>query len=201
MEKLRTIPQSTINKIRRNPKESRLAYLEYGKFSDINKYSDREITELIYGIYKFQTILLTDGDYFLNLNDVIKSVCKLENVTYIQKPTKEDFKTNAHNSFRNIRTFYVSNYYLITEKEVCGTTEHKITAFLHKTGAINKGRNQFSNLFSCRNHYQTLQDFKNGLFLKDLYHPIKRYINGLFFNDDYRIGEFEVKSSFSIELP
>ncbi|MFV0265797.1 MAG: hypothetical protein ACK5HT_01550 [Draconibacterium sp.] len=201
MEKLRTIPQSTINKIRRNPKNSGLAYLEYGRYSEINEYSDREITEMIYGIYQSQRILLTDGDYFLNLNDVVKTTCKLEDVTYIQKPTKEDLKTNAHNSIRNIRTFYVSDYYLVTENKVAGNTEHKITTFLYKIGAINKGRNQFSNLFSCRNHYQTLQEFKAGLFPKDLYHPIKRYINGLFFNDDYRIGEFEVKSNFIIELP
>jgi len=201
MEKLRTIPQSTINKFRRNLKKSGLAYLEYGKYSDINEYTDREIMEMIYGIYRFRKTLLTDGDYFLNLNDVVKTVCKLEEVTYIQKPTKEDLKTNAHNSIRNIRTFYVSDYYLITEEEITGNTEHKITAFLYKVGAINKGRNQYSNLFSCSNYYKTLQVFKAGLFPKDLYHPIKRYINGLFFRDDYRIGEFEVKSNFTIELP
>lgn len=199
MEQIRKIPQQVINKVRNSPQTSGLAFEKYGKHSDINKYSDREITEMLYGIYTDSKTILVDGDYFVNLNEVVEIVCVLDKATYYKRPTAEDFKTNAHNIIRNIRTFYVKDYFLVTSNPVAGQTRHKITNHLSKIGAIQPGRNEFSGLFSKRNHYQTLQHFKQGLFPKDLYHPIKRHINGQFFNDDYRLSDFKVETDFVVE--
>lgn len=199
MEQLRKIPQTRINKVRNSPQDSGLAFQQHGKYSDIKKYSDREITEMIYGIYTDTKMILVDGDYFIDLKDVTEIICVLDNATYIKKPTADNFKTNSHNSINNIRTYYIKDYFLVTKNEVAEQTRHKITNLLCKIGAIKQGRNEFIGLFSIPNDYQSLQTFKQGIFPKDLYHPIKRYINGLFFQDDYCIDNFKVESKFKIE--
>ncbi|WP_321296613.1 hypothetical protein [Marinifilum fragile] len=201
MEKLKVVPNSTVNKIRNNPDNYGLSYHDFGKSSNIVDYSEREIIEMFYGIYKDQKILLVDDGYFLDLKEVNEIVCELEDVTYFRKPTDNDLRLNSYNSIRNIRTFYVKDYFLITKNEISGVKRHQITQYLYKIGAINKGRGRYANLYSCSNHYKILQDFKEGLAPKDLYYPIKRYINGLFFNDDYKISNFRVKSNIRIELP
>jgi hypothetical protein len=199
IEKLKTIPQGIINRVRNYPIESGLAFQKFGKYSDIKQYSDREITEMIYGLYTDKQMILVDGDYFVDLNDVIETICVLDKAAYHKEPTKEDFKTNLQNTVRNIRTFYVKDYILVTKIEVGGTTRHKITNLLYKIGAIREGQNKFIGLFSISNDYKTLHSFTQGLFPKVLYHPIKRYINGLFFQDDYHISNFNVESNFKIE--
>ena len=52
MEKLKAIPHSTISKVRTNPSSSGLMYEKFGKSTDIKDYSDREISEMILGIYR-----------------------------------------------------------------------------------------------------------------------------------------------------
>lgn len=199
MERIRKIPQPRINEVRKAPKTSGLAFEMYGKHSDIKMYSDREISEMLYGIYSHSKIILVDADYFVNLSDVIETVCVLNKATYNKKPTSEDLNTNAYNTIRNIRTFYVKDYYLITKSTIAGKTRHQISNYLLRIGAIRQGRKEFKGLYSVSNQYQTMQKFKQGLFPKDLYHPIKRHINGLFFDDDYYISNFKVESKFVIE--
>ena len=193
-DKLKPLSKSLINKIRNS--QTRLKIEDYGKLLSIKDYTEREISEMYYGIYKEKKMLLTDDDLFINLNEIISSSCILENVSYYKKPTKENLKNNSHNIISNIRTFYIKDYFLISESEIEGLKKHKITKYLYKIGFLNKGRGKFSELFSIANDYQTLQ---YGIYPKDLFHPIKRYINGMFFNDDYAISEFKVVSDIKIE--
>lgn len=62
MEKLRQIPKYRINKIRKAPEQNGLIFRSHGKSSDINDYTDREIIEMLYGIYKYRKFLLVDGN-------------------------------------------------------------------------------------------------------------------------------------------
>lgn len=195
MEKIKNIEKSKIIKVYNKPDQSGLAYKLYGKSENINDYSGREINEMILGIYRHTKYLLVDGDYFVNLEDVIKSECVLQDVSYYKKPTLKTFKDNSINIISNIRTFYVKDYYIITEKPIAGITKHKITKYLNKIGFLNSGRGKYRGLFSIANDYQTLQ---GGKYPKDLFYPIKRYINGLFFSDDYKISDFEVVTSLTI---
>lgn len=194
MEKLKTIPQYRINKVKTSPDQSGLTFKEHGKSSNINDYTDREISEMLFGIYRDKKILLVDGDYFINLADVVKSECILASVSYIKKPTLNDYRNNSHNTIDNIRTFFVEDYFLITKTPIEGLTKHKITRYLNKIGSLTKGRGQNARHHSIANDYKSLQ---NG-YPKDLFHPIKRYINGLFFENDYKIADFEVTSNIHI---
>lgn len=195
MEKIKKIEKSRIEKVYKNPDNTSLAYKSYGKYGNISDYSEREINEMILGIYRDKKYLLADGDYFVNLENVIKSECILQDVSYYKKPTLKTFKDNSCNLISNIRTFYVKDYYLITKEQYGGITKHKITKYLYKIGFLNSGRGKYSGLFSISNDYKTMQ---GGKFPKDLFHPIKRYINGLFFNDDYKVSDFEVITSLKI---
>lgn len=199
MENLKKIDKSYINKVRNAPNKSGLLFEKYGKSSNVNDYTDREITEMVYGLYTEKKMILVDGDYFIDLNDVTEVICELDQATYFKKPTREDYKTNNHNSISNIRTFYIRNYWLITNQDVHGIKKHKITRLLYKIGALRQGRNNFKKLYSISNDYVAFQKFKQGLYPKDLYHPIKRFINGLFFQDDYKISNFKVDSDIKLE--
>lgn len=194
------IPKANINKIRYSKfRNDGLAYKEFGEHNDIQNYTDEEITQMFYGMYPFKKMLLVDGDYFIKLTDIIEIVCVLEKVTYYKAPTHEDFKTNAHNRISNIRTFYIKDYFLITQNEVNGTLKHKITNFLHKVGELRRGRGEFSGLFSYKNQWKILYSFKQGYYSRDLFQPIKIYINDLFFSDGYYLSNFKVESNFKIE--
>ena len=194
MEKIKLIPKFKLDRIREYPDQSNLKFKDFGKSPNINDYSDREIAEMVYGIYRFSRRLLIQ-DVFVDLEDVIKAECILKEVTYINKPTKESNKHNSHNVISNIRTFYVEDYFLITREPIGGLTKHSITRFLQMIGVLIPGRGKFRGMSSISNDYKTLQ---GGIFPKDLFYPIKHYINGLFFNDDYKISDFEVISSFEI---
>lgn len=195
MEKLKTIQKSRINRVRNFPSKSGLSFEKYGKSENINDYTEREISEMLLGIYKDTKNLLVDGDYFVDLTKVTATKCVLETVSYYKNPTLDDYKTNYHNRIDNIRTFYVKDYFLITDAIISRTKEHRITRYLYKTGILNQGRNNFSGLYSISNDYATLL---HGKYPKDLFHPIKRYINGLFFNDDYKISNFIFESQIEI---
>ena len=119
-------------------------------------------------------------------------------MTYFKNPSLEDYKHNRHNKIENIRTFYIKDYYLISEKEIYGSKRHDITKLLRKLGALRSGKNNFRSLYGIRNDFKTKQNFKQGEFPKDLYDPIKVFINGLFFQDDYKISNFKVESSINI---
>lgn len=142
----------------------------------------------------------TDGDYLINLSDVKSAYCNLENVTYIKKPTQEDYKTGRHNIISNIKTFYIRNYFLVTEKpEGLYTNEHEITKYLWQAGAIQKGSNNYKELYRIANAYISLQKFERGAFPKDLFYPIKEFINITFFEDEYKISDFYVNSKIDIK--
>lgn len=142
----------------------------------------------------------TDGDYLINLSDVKSAYCNLENVTYIKKPTQEDYKTGRHNIISNIKTFYIRNYFLVTEKpEGLHTNEHEITKYLWQAGAIQKGSNNYKELYRIANAYISLQKFERGAFPKDLFYPIKEFINITFFEDEYKISDFYVNSKIDIK--
>jgi len=198
MERLRNIELSIINKARQSPSSSGLAFQKFGVHEEIKKYSDREITEMHYGIYKDRGFLCIN-DYFINVNDVVESVCILEDASYYKQPTLEDFQTNNHNSIKNIRTFYIEDYILVTRCKIAGKYRHSIGNFLSNIGAINRGRNKHFKLFSIPNETHALQPFDNESLPVDLYYPIKQYINRLFFRDAYRIEKFSVVSKFKIK--
>lgn len=142
----------------------------------------------------------TDGDYSINLNNVKSAYCTLENVTYIKKPTQDDYKNGRHNIISNIRTFYIRNYFLVTDKpEGWDTTEHDITKYLWRAGAFRKGSGNFKELYSIANVYISLQKFERGAFPKDLFYPIKQFINAAFFEDDYKINDFYVNGRIDIK--
>ncbi len=199
MDKIR-LPWKKINKIRQSPSTSGLAFLEYGKYAEINQYSDEEITEMLYGVYSSSKTIKVDDGYFLDLKSIKQTICVLARATYYRSPTSEDLKSNSHNTIRNIRTFYVKDFFLVSEIPVSGQTKHRITQHFSDIKVLRPGRNEFSGLFSIANSYKTLQRFEQGVFPKDLYYPIKRHINGQFFNDDHRIRDFKVESTLSIEL-
>lgn len=198
MEKLKKIDKSYLNKVRNAPNKSGLVFDQYGKSPNINDYTDREITEMVYGLYIDKKMLLVDGDYFIDLDDVVEVICELDQASYFKKPTREDYKTNRHNVISNIRTFYIRSYWLVTKEEVHGEKKHKITRLLFKIGAIRQGRNKLNKLYSVSNDYSVFQKFKQGLYPKDLYHPIKIFINELFYQDEYKISNFKVESKIEL---
>lgn len=192
MRNIKKVQKSIINKIYKNPNSSGLSYDIYGKYNSIKEYSEDEINEMYLGIYRHKKHLLVDGDYFINIENVIKTECVLESVSYYKKPSIESTKDNSCNLISNIRTFYIRDYYLVTKDPVFGNTRHRITRFLYKIGFLNIGRGKYIGLYSIANDYKTIL---NGKYPKDLYHPIKKYINGLFFNDDYKIYDFDLITS------
>ena len=200
MKKIKTLPESIINKIRSSPEKSGLAYAKYGKFPNILDYTFEEIAEMHFGIYRDKKILLSDGNGFINLKEVVEAICILDKVTYFKKPTQSDYETGNHNSIKNIRTFYVKDYVLVTESKTEGITHHKITRWLNDIGAIKKGRHEYSGLFSNKNSFMTLQRFNDILYPKELYHPIKKCVNELFFNHSGKVRNFRVESKIDIHL-
>jgi len=195
MKKFAKIDLEKISKIRSNPDKSPIVYKTHGKSLNIDDYSDAEIHEMLWGIYKEKKILLVDGDYFINLNDIVRSECILATVSYKKKPTIADYKNGTYNQIDNIRTYYIADYYLVSEKEIGGEKKHKISRFLEKTGELGRGRGQYSRYYSTKNDYP---HFQNG-YPKDLYLPIKHGINRIFFNDDYKISDFQVISHIEIK--
>lgn len=199
MQLRKSLHKKAINSVRSAPLNSGIQFQKFGKSLDINYYSDSEIIEMLQGIYTSSEMLLTDGDYFINLNDVTEVICVLDKVSYNSQPTSKNYLNNSHNRINNIRTFYVQDYFLVTKNEVANTTKHKITNLLFRLGAIMPGRNNFLGLFSIKNDYKSLHFFTQGYFSKDLYHPIKQSINRLFFKDDYFLSNFKVESQIIIE--
>lgn len=192
METIKKVRKELIDNVYKN-RGSFLALEKYGRSRNISDYSEEEINEMLLGIYRHKMTLLVDGGYFIDLNKVIRAECHLVDVSYLKKLSLQDYKNNLHNSLSHIRTFYVKDYFLITDDPVKGVEKHEITRYLSKVGFLKKGRGKNSISFSIANNYDSLLF---GKYPKDLYHPIKHYINGLFFNDDYQITDFDIISSF-----
>lgn len=197
MSRLKLKSKTEIIKTRKNP--SGLKYVQFGKSENIYDYNDQEISEMLFGVYRHKGMLMVDGDYFINVNSVTQAICELADLTFIKKPNQKDLKTNNHSFIQNIRTFYVKNYYLLTNEEFGGLKKHKISLYLLKIGFLHHGRNNFKGLYSISNDYKTVQSFNEKKYPKDLFHPIKYYINGLFFVNQYKIDNFIVESKLKIE--
>ncbi|WP_104381878.1 hypothetical protein [Sphingobacterium sp. HMA12] len=191
MEKIRTFQQYELNKIRKNVKDSGLQFEKFGRSSNIMDYSDREINEMILGIYKDSKHLLVDGDYFIDVSTVQKASCILTDISYSRR-IKPD-KTSPI-KLKDIRNFYIEDYFVETSEKFSNSYQHRITGYLKKIGGISLGKGKYSQSYSIPNDFKT---FYNGIPL-DLFYPIQHYINGLFFADDYHVATFEVASNLTI---
>ncbi|MDQ1150557.1 hypothetical protein [Sphingobacterium zeae] len=191
MEKIKTFQQHELNRIRKNWSNSGLAFEKLGRSSNISDYSDREINEMLLGIYKDSKHLMVDEGYFIDVSKVQKASCTLVDVSYARR-IKPDPKSAL--KLHDIRNFYIEDYFVETTEIFSDKHKHKITGYLKKIGGISLGKGQYNKLYSIPNDFKTF--FGNAP--ADLFYPIQRYINGLFFDDDYRISDFEVISSISI---
>ncbi|WP_312792967.1 hypothetical protein [Sphingobacterium sp.] len=191
MEKIKTFQQHELNRIRKHWNESGLAFEKFGKSSNVLDYSDREINEMLLGIYKDSKHLMVDAGYFINVSTIQKASCVLLGVSYSRR-----IKPDPHSTLKlqDIRNFYVEDYFVETSEKFSNTHKHKITGYLKKIGGISLGKGQYSHLYSIPNDFKKF--FKNNP--ADLFYPIQRYINGLFFDDDYQISNFEVVSKLTI---
>lgn len=99
--------QSIIKSVYKHPENWGLMYKEYGKSENIKDYSEEEVSEMLKGVYSKSGYLLVDGDYFINVNDVIQCGCTLKTIT---SNTRLDLSKPI--PIKKIRTFYVENYYL-----------------------------------------------------------------------------------------
>ncbi|MHA3044540.1 hypothetical protein JSO61_004260 [Riemerella anatipestifer] len=187
---VKLITEEKINQIKKNPEKFGINLELFEK--ELSYSSERKrISEVFYGAYIGNKLLKVDDNYFINVCTIEKAVCELEKVSLIDK-TKSV-------SIKNIRTFYVKNYYLHTSEEFNGKLKHQITEFLNKIGQLNKRILENGRLYSINNSYQAFQHYKNKKAPKDLYHPIKKGINDTFFRDDYKIDDFEVITNIQIE--
>lgn len=184
---------SVIKSVYKNPENWGLRYKEYGKSENIKDYSEEEVSEMLKGVYSKSGYLLVDGDYFINVKDVIQAGCTWETVT-------SDVKLDLSQPIpiNKIRTFYVKDYYLITRNDVNGTNKHFINSYLSKIKVIHSGRGRFRGLYSISRGHESVQSFGHGYVPKDLFHPIKFYFNGVFFDDQYRIDDFVVNSELQV---
>jgi len=182
-----------INSLRNNEKKSGWRFKEYGKSNTINDYSNLEILEMERGIYSSSKMLLVDGEYFVNMNDVTEIICQVEDVSLSKKTKDIEINGKAQHAITNIGSFYVKNYVLKTLSTYEGKIEHGISRFLVNAGAITRGRGKFTHLFCVVNQTQEMQSFEQGMFPKDLFLPIKFDINRLFFGDQYRLSNFKVE--------
>lgn len=184
-----------IRSVYEHPEKYLLKYKEYGKSDNIKDYSREEISEMLYGIYSHSGHLLVDGDYFINVKDVIQAGCTWKNVTLNKK-----LDLSNPILINEIRTFYVENYYLITRNSVNGINKHYINSYLSKIKVIRPGRGRFKGLYSIANIYQCVKLFPQGYVPKDLFHPIKFYFNDVFFNNQYKIDDFVVNTEFKLSF-
>lgn len=199
MKKVDKLIDSEIYQIRNAGKDSGLAHKLYGRYENIKDYSREEIKEMMNGIYRDTFTLKVDDEYFINLNDVTEAVCLIESAEYKNKPEPGELIDKSYNSINNIKSFYIKDYFLITDKEYEGTQMHAISKFLCKMGSIKLGKDEFAGLYKNENTYKHFQKFIHGSFPKDLFHPIKVSINELFFLDSYRISNFKVIGKIQIE--
>lgn len=183
-----------INSLRTNAAKLGWRFKEYGKSNSINDYSNSEILEMERGIYSSSKMLLVDGDYFINMNDVTEIICQVEDVSLSKKIKVTEINGKAQHAIRSIRSFYVKNYILKTISTYEGKIEHGISRFLVNAGAIIRGRGKFTHLYCVVNQTQEIQSFEQGMFPKDLFFPIKFDINRPFFGNQYRLSNFRVES-------
>lgn len=72
------MPTSRINDIKYKTKGEFLRLDDFSKSQNIRDYSPLEITEMFHGVYRYSNMLLTDGDYFINMDNVVRTKYILE---------------------------------------------------------------------------------------------------------------------------
>lgn len=190
MEKIRTFQQHELNKIRKNPRDSGLEFERFGRSIDIKDYSDRELNEMLLGIYKDSHQLLVDGGYFIDVTQASKATCILKDISYSRRIKPGPI---ANIKLQSIRNFYIQDYFLETTEQFSNSYQHKITGYLKKIGGITLGKGKYSAFYSIPNDFKK---FYNNHPI-DLFYPIQHYINSMFFGDDFHISDFEVISHLS----
>jgi hypothetical protein len=187
---IKLVTEESYKKIIKNPEKYGI---EMSLSQEEKAYSlDRKtISEMFYGAYTNFGKLKVDEKYFIDINSAFKIICELEKVSL----------TDKHNSIsiKNIRTFYIKDYYLITADKFNGNTKHKISDFLVSCGHINKGRSENKDLYSTQNSYKSYQYYNRVKAPKDLFHPIKLGINDTFFSNQFAIDNFELQSNIIIQ--
>ena len=197
MDYVNLASEKTLRAVRKNPMNFGLRYKEYGHSASILDYSDEKITEMLLGVYTDTKHLLVDGDYFIDMKDVIRTGCISEDVSYKKKPALNVDRAENY-SINNIQYFYVKGYFLITKNEVNGRKKHFINSYLLKTKAIRPSRGKHEGLYCIKNERQFLQTFKDVDLPKELFRVIQFFINSTFFRDQYKIREFMVESETKI---
>ena len=190
------IIHNSINKIknaRKNPEKYGLEYKRYGEFDDIEKYSNEDIFLMLIGAYVKRGFLRVDGNYFINVKNVVSSGCTLIDVEFNKK--KHLFQSPL-----NIKAYYLKDYYLITKESINGNTKHTINSFLAGTNVISLNRTRFKGLYGLKNNDDILKTFTNGTYPKLLFHPIKAYFNRIFWENDYEISDFIVDNYSNIKF-
>jgi len=131
---------------------------------------------------------MVDEGYFIPVDNVIKIQCALSDVTFLKGNQKINDIQHLNELISSIRTFYIKDFFLITENKVNESNQHRITDYFYKMGAYNRARGKNSSFYNIPNDTKLL--FKN--YPIDLYHPIKRYIGEIFYRDGQNVFDFEV---------
>ena len=183
---------NVITKVYNHPENYGLRYKEYGHSENIKDYSTREISQMLKGVYLHKNHLLVDGDYFIDVNDVIQAGCTLKSVTsYLRLDLSKPIPA------KSVRTFYMENYYLITRNKINGTNKHSINSFLIKMKALRPGHGNFRGLYALTNYYK-FRPFKQEPFPKNLSYPISLFFKDLFFKNQDKKTDFIVDSQLTI---
>lgn len=195
--KIKLIDKQLINKIKYKKEDNKLLFGLFGKYDSVSQYTDEEISEMYYGIYKDRKILVSDDGEIVEMNKISSGCCKLSGITYIDS---KDRKSNMNINISQVKAFKIEDYFL-EESDIIGNIhQYKISELLSKLGALKKMKSEFGNYYCIQNSYKELQSFNKCLIPKDLYQPIKLYINGLFFNDHYYIDNFRIESRFIFDI-
>lgn len=180
-----------IKDARKNPEKYGLEYKKYGEFDDIQKYSDEELYLMLIGAYVKSGFLRVDGNYFINVKDVIGTGCTLFDIELNKKKLSVPYII--------IKNFYLKDYYLITKDSINGNTKHTINSFLAGTKVIRQNKSP-EKLYKLINNDNFYRYFSNGRYPKMLFHPIKAYFNRIFWDNDYKISDFAVNNPNNIKL-
>lgn len=185
------IPRTLIDKIRTNPKGNGIV-LEYISLKDFNNYTGREISEMYLGIYRQKKILKVDEGYFIEMKNVKRVVCDCIDIASSQKHI--EIKTNEvdNSQIKDIKDFWIKDYYLITKTKYNGQTKHKITDLLCKLSGLKRGIHNGTSSLKINNQYDSLINLKPKPIPKSLFEPIRIYINRLFFKEDYYLKNFRL---------
>lgn len=132
--------------------------------------------------------------YSIEFKDIIAWGCNLTGI----RPDSGKKQLPLKQFVDDIKTYYVSEYFLQTSKEVAGKKLHPIGELLFKIGLINKAKGKYEGQYLISSYYLSIQSFHSGIFPKDLFYPVKQLCGYLFNGDQYRVRDFWVKDELKI---